>query len=208
MCLIIHKPAGLRIPQDLLRAAVRHNADGWGVMGFERSGRTFVRKEAVVDVDALLDVESQYRDAEFALHLRKQTRGGSGIENVHPFRVIHGIELMHNGTLDLQERVPGRSDTWHFVHEVLRPLAQRYAGLLSDHAFIKVLELGLQPQNKLALLDRAQRRIVLINRAHGAEFEGLWLSSTRWIDRGLFPLDHAPQPQARDYAAAEVNFSS
>lgn len=208
MCLIIHKPAGLRIPLELLRAAARHNTDGWGIMGFERGGRAFVRKEAVVDIEALLDVESQYRDAEYALHLRKQTRGGSGVENAHPFRIIHGVELMHNGTLDLHERVAGRSDTWHFVHDVLRPLAQRYPGLLSDHAFVRVLELGLQPQNKLALLDRGQRRIVLLNRAHGAEFEGLWLSSTRWIDRTVFPLHDAPQPQARDYSAHDVNFSS
>ncbi|HEY1075440.1 MAG TPA: class II glutamine amidotransferase [Fontimonas sp.] len=208
MCLIIHKPAGLRIPQELLRAAARHNAEGWGMMGFERGGRVFVRKEASVDIDTLLDLESQYHDAEYALHLRKQTRGGSGLDNVHPFRVIQGIELMHNGTLELSERVPGRSDTWHFVHDVLRPLAQRHPGLLSDQAFIRVLELGLQPQNKAALLDRLQRRIVLINRAHGAEFEGLWLSSTRWIDRSLFPLHHAPQPQARDYTAHDVNFSS
>ncbi len=208
MCLIIHKPAGLRIPHELLRAAALHNAEGWGVMGFERGGRAFVRKEATVDVETLLDVEAQYHDAEYALHLRKQTRGGSGIENVHPFRVINGIELMHNGTLDLSERVPGRSDTWHFVHDVLRPLAQRYPGLLSDHGFVRVLELGLKPQNKIALLDRAQRRIVLINRAHGAELEGLWLSSTRWIDRKLFPLHDAPQPQARGYSADEVNFSS
>ncbi len=208
MCLIIHKPRGASIPDDLLRAALVHNADGLGLMGFERSGRSFVHKSATVSLDVLLDVERKYRDAEYALHLRRQTRGGSGEDNAHPFRVIEGVYLMHNGTLDLPARVPGRSDTWHFVHDVLRPLAMRHPGLLSDHGFARVLEFGLRAENKLVLLDRRLRRLVLINREHGAELDGLWLSSTRWIDRRLFPLVYPPQPQAHSHAPSDVRFAS
>lgn len=207
MCLIIHKPADVPIPAELLRAAAVHNVHGWGLMGFDREQRTFVRKGGNVDVETLIRLERRYRHAEYALHLRRQTRGGSGADNAHPFRVIDGIELMHNGTIDLPTRQPGRSDTWHFVHQVLRPLAQRHPGLLSDYGFVRVLELALRPQNKLALLDRRLRRIVLINRAHGAEFEGLWLSGTRWIDRGLLPLADAPQAQERRYSASEIRFT-
>ncbi len=206
MCLIIHKPAGLRIPADLLEAAVTLNPDGWGLMGFDPGGRLLLERHATVQLDELLEIEERHAEAEYALHLRRQTRGASGIDNVHPFRIIDGYYLMHNGTLPLDVRVPGRSDTWHLSHDLLRPLAQRYQGVLSDYAFINILELGLRPENKAALLDQRNRRIALINRAHGAEFEGLWLSSTRWIDRVRFPLGTAPQPQERSWAPADVLF--
>lgn len=208
MCLIIHKPQGVAIPDDLLRAAAVHNTDGWGLMGFEPNGRSFVHKGGTVSVDALLDLERKYRAAEYALHLRRQTRGGSSEENTHPFRVLDGVFLMHNGTLNLPMRVPGRSDTWHFVHDVLRPLATRHPGLLSDHGFVRVLEFGLRAENKLVLLDRRLRRLTVINRCHGVELETLWLSSTRWIDRRRFPLVAPPKPQALSYALPDVGFAS
>src|SRR3546814_16355152 len=69
--------------------------------------------------------------------------------------------------------LPGKSDTWHFVTDVLRPLAQRHVGLLSDYAFVQILELGLRADTKLALLDQRLRRIVIVNRAYGVEVDGL-----------------------------------
>lgn len=206
MCLIIHKPAGLRIPAALLRAAIALNLDGWGLMGFDPQGRLLLERHATIDPDLLLAAEAAHVDSEFALHLRRQTRGSSGLENAHPFRVVDGLYLMHNGTLPIASASPRRSDTWHFSAEILRPLAQRHPGLFSDYAFIRLLELGLRPQNKLALLDQRQRRIVLVNRDHGAELEGLWLSNTRWIDRRLFPLETTPQPQERTWSAADLHF--
>lgn len=205
MCLIVHKPAGVAIPEELLAAAAAHNPDGWGLMGFDISGHLLLEKRANVDVAELVGTEHALRESEYVLHLRRQTRGGSGLENVHPLKVTDGIYLMHNGTLRIETRVPGRSDTWHFVTELLRPLAQRHTGLLSDNAFLRILELGLRADNKLALLDRHHRRIAIVNRQHGVELEGLWLSNTRWIDRGLFPLAAAPQPQERSYRVNELH---
>lgn len=210
MCLIIHKPAGLRIPAALLHAAAELNADGWGLMGFDPQGRLLLERHATIDPERLLETEAAHVDSEFALHLRRQTRGSSGLDNVHPFRIVDGLYPMHNGTLPITaasaKESPRRSDTWHFSAEVLRPLAQRHPGLFSDYAFIRLLELSLCPENKLALLDQRQRRIVLVNRDHGAELEGLWLSNTRWIDRRLFPLETTPQPQERTWSAADLHF--
>src|SRR3546814_356418 len=188
MCLIIHKPAGVEIPGELLAAAAAHNPHGWGLMGFDTNGKPLIQRRTTVDVAELIDVEHALRDSEYVLHLRRQTKGGSGLDNVHPFKVIDGVWLMHNGTLKLKARVPGKSDTWHFVTDVLRPLAQRHVGLLSDYAFVQILELGLRADNKLALLDQRLRRIVIDNRAYGVEVDGLWLSNTRWLDRDLYPL--------------------
>ncbi|NKF21684.1 class II glutamine amidotransferase [Solimonas marina] len=207
MCLIIHKPAGVEIAEELLAAAAAHNPDGWGLMGFDRNGRTRIERRRVVDVAELIDVEHSLRDSEYVLHLRRQTRGGSGIDNVHPFKVIDGVWLMHNGTLNLRTRVPGKSDTWHFVTDVLRPLAQRHAGLLSDYTFVQLIELGLRAEHKLALLDQRLQRIVIVNRGHGVDVDGLWLSNTRWLDRELYPLARPLQAQEQRLHVRQLRFA-
>ena len=206
MCLIIHKQRGAAIPADLLEAAAALNRDGWGLMGFSPDGDLLLERHAQVSIDELLAAERRHRRAEYVLHLRKRTRGGASADNAHPFKVGPGVYLMHNGTLKLEVSTPGMSDTWHLVNDILRPLAQRRQGLLLDNAFHRLLELALKPENKLALLDHPARRIVLINQQHGAELDGLWLSSTRWIDRSLLPLVTPPQPQERNYRPAEVSF--
>lgn len=206
MCLIVHKPAGVPVPEDLIAAAAAHNPDGWGLMGFCAAGRLILQRSPTVNVREVVDTVRALPDAEFALHLRRQIRGGSGLDNVHPFKIVDGVHLMHNGTLPIGIRVPGRSDTWHLITDLLRPLAQRHTGLFSDHAFLRVLELGLRPENKVVLLDQRRKRIEILNREHGAECEGLWLSSTRWIDRTRFPLARPPQPQERQFVAAGLGF--
>jgi hypothetical protein len=206
MCLIIHKPRGIEIPADLLEAAVSLNRDGWGLMGFSPDGDLLVERHAKVDLEEILATERKYRDSEYVLHLRKRTRGAADVDNAHPFKIVDGVYMMHNGTIKLDTRVAGMSDSWHFVAEILRPLAQRRQGVLLDNAFHRLLEIALKPENKLALLDYPERRIILINQAHGAELDGLWLSSTRWIDQRLLPLATTPQPQERSYEPSEVRF--
>ena len=99
MCLIIHKPRGAEIPADLLEAAVSLNRDGWGLMGFSPEGDLLVERHARVNLDDILATERRYRDSEYVLHLRKRTRGAADIDNAHPFKVIDGVYMMHNGTI-------------------------------------------------------------------------------------------------------------
>ena len=206
MCLIVHKPAGLRIPHDLLRAAAQLNADGWGLMGHDAGGRRLLERNSVLDVEELLAAEEQFAHAEYALHLRRRTRGRVDFDNTHPFEIDEGVYLMHNGTLQFEEAPAGDSDTRSFAELVLRPLSRRYPGLLVDREFLRLLELSMTPQNKAVLYDFRRRRFDFLNRAHGAEFEGLWLSSLKWIDAALLPLSGARGTQQRNYSAQEVRF--
>jgi len=206
MCLIIHKPQGIEIPEDLLKAALALNRDGWGLMGLDTEGSVVLERHADSRLAPILDSLERHRDAELVLHLRQRTKGTESIENAHPFKLAERLYLMHNGTLPISQHIAGRSDTWHFVQDVLRPLHNNYVGLMADPAFLRVLELGIKPENKLALLDGRIGRIAILNRQHGAEFEGLWLSNTRWIDRRLLPLTHTPQPQMRTYSPDELHF--
>lgn len=206
MCVIVHKPRDARIPADLLEASLRLNADGWGLMGFDADGELVIERHAETDANAIRAALDVHPEGDLVLHLRQRTRGSNEIVNAHPFKIADGLYLMHNGTLPLGGRVPGRSDTWHLVNDLLRPLHGRYPGLLADEAFLQLLELGLKPENKVVLLDAKNRGLAILNRAHGAEFDGLWLSNTRWIDRSRLPLADPPQPQQRSYPADRLNF--
>jgi len=211
MCVVIHKPREVLIPDDLLTAALTLNHEGWGLMGFDANDDLIIERHAVSKYKQIAAALHSRRDADLVLHLRQRTRGTEGIDNTHPFKLSEHLYLMHNGTLHLGQlggsHAAGRSDTWHFVQQVLRPLHQRYSGLLGDPTFLRLLEVALKPENKVALLDARSKRIAILNREHGAEFEGLWLSNTRWIDRRLLPLVHAPQPQMRSYSADELCFA-
>lgn len=206
MCLIIHKPAGVRIPHDLLIAGARLNADGWGLMGHDAAGRRLMERHSQLDLGAILEAEEQHVHAEIALHLRRRTRGRVDQDNTHPFEIDDGVYLMHNGTLQFDDGPAGDSDTRSFSELVLRPLSRRYPGLLVDREFLHLLELALTPSNKAVLYDFRRRRFDFLNRVHGAEFEGLWLSSIKWIDASLLPLSGGAHIQQRSYEAREVQF--
>lgn len=206
MCLIVHKPADVRIPHDLLVAALRLNADGWGLMGFDAGGRRLLERHAQTRVDDLLEAEERFARAEYALHLRRRTRGRVDYDNTHPFEIEDGVFLMHNGTLGFDQGAAGDSDTRSFVKRVLRPLARRYPALLVDREFLRLLEMSLRAQNKAVLFDFPRRRFDFLNRAAGADFEGLWLSSTKWIDASALPLSCGTDIQQRTYAVQEVSF--
>ncbi|MBL6750332.1 MAG: class II glutamine amidotransferase [Nevskia sp.] len=207
MCLILHKPAGVRVPRELIDAAAAFNRDGWGLMGFQAGGELLVERYAEVDAARIDKRMRALKDAELCLHLRLRTRGSDAVDNTHPIKVSDRFYLMHNGTLRLRSRVAGRSDSWHFAVDLLRPLAANWPDLLAHPSFLTLVEAGLTPENKVAVLDTQARRWIFFNHRHGVVFEDLWLSNTRWIDRRHLVLEPAPQPQQKTYTAAELDFA-
>jgi hypothetical protein len=95
---------------------------------------------------------------------------------------------MHTGALHLKTRAPGKSDTWHLVHNLLRPLAVQWHDLFEESglpALQSLLEHGLGPDNKLVLLDYPRHRLIILHRGRGIEVEGLWLSDAEGLDSRL-----------------------
>jgi hypothetical protein len=206
MCLIVHKPAGLAIPTELIEAAAAFNRDGWGLMGIGVDGKPLVERHGEVDTAQIERRLRALKQVELCLHLRLRTRGSAAADNAHPLKVSDRFQLMHNGTLKLPARVAGRSDSWHLAVDVLRPLAVNWPDMLGHPSFLALVEAGLTQENKLVLMDNENGRMIFFNRQHGGEFEGLWLSSTRWIDRRRFALAQAPQPQQKTYSPDELHF--
>jgi len=207
MCLIIHKPPGTPIPARLVEAAVRFNSDGWGAMGFSPGG-SFVmtrwKTTGAVDIQQFADMRI---DDELVLHLRYRTRGAADAGNLQPFEVVPGLFLMHNGEVDVPRRLPERSDTWHLVNDLLRPLVERHRDLALDRGFLRIFEQSLGPSNRVVLLSRPARRVEILNAGQGTAYQGLWLSSTRWIDQGILEIPNASPPQRRSYQPIGLRFA-
>lgn len=207
MCLIIHKPAGTPVPFELVEAAARFNSDGWGAMGFTAAGRTIIAREATTNAFDIQRFADTRVDDELVLHLRYRTRGAADARNVQPFEIVPGLFLMHHGEVDVPRRLADRSDTWHLVTDLLRPLLDRHQGLALDRSFLRILEQSLGPANRVVLLSRQDRRIDILNAAQGLVYKGLWLSGTRWIDRSILEIPAAPQPQRRSYQPQGLRFA-
>lgn len=202
MCLIIHQPAGATTPVALLRSAADYNPDGFGFMGFDARGRTVIERRLDADTALAESLAERFAAQPCAFHFRRRTRGSSQEENLHPFKIAPGLFLMHNGTANVDIRIAGRSDTWHLVHDYLAPFLGSRRRLIYDRAFRRILDAWLGPQNRLVFLDADEGRIELLHRADGFEWQGLWLSNTRWVDRELLGLQGADGV----YRASELAF--
>jgi hypothetical protein len=183
MCLIIYQPKGRSVPIELLHSAAQYNPDGFGFMGFDRARAVHVERLPEVTLRQLETLADRFGGEECAYHFRHRTRGSSRPENLHPFKLAQSLYLMHNGTASVPLRLPGRSDTWHLVHDYLEPLLSHRRRLIYDNAFRRILNQWLGPKNRLVILDAEEQRIELLNRADGVEWKGLWLSNSRWLNR-------------------------
>jgi hypothetical protein len=168
-------------------------------MGIAADGRARVLRSVDSDLRLALQLAEEFSGRDCAFHFRYRTRGSSSGENVHPFKLGPGLYLMHNGTANVRLRIAGLSDTWHLVNDYLQPLLAHRRKLIYDRAFRRILDQWLGPHNRLVFLDESEGRIELLHRADGFEWNGLWLSNTRWVDRRLLGLgldSGAPQRAA------------
>lgn len=207
MCLIIHKPQGIPIPSVLIDAAVRFNNDGWGAMGFGAGGHLVMTRWKTTHASNIQQFADMRVDDELVFHLRYRTRGAADARNLQPFEIVPGLFLMHNGDVDVPRRLADRSDTWHLVNDHLRPLLERHRDLALDRGFLRIFEQSLGPSNRVVLLSRSARRIEILNARQGTHYQGLWLSSTRWIDQEILEIPDASPPQRRSYPPTGLRFA-
>ena len=198
MCLIIHKPKDVQIHPDLLNSACQYNPHGYGLMALSGPQKIRVLRRSHTHFGELYKNYLQVANYECVIHLRLRTRGNITQSNTHPFRVSDSIYMAHNGTLDVHCRLPGRSDSWHIANDYLNPLLGKNARILYDDAFQRKLATEIGPNNRLVFMDAKQRETIIINKQFGVEYQGLWLSNTKWFDAARFGLainDQPSQPQ-------------
>jgi|TARA_R110000787_G_scaffold37078_3_gene94420 hypothetical protein len=189
MCLILERPEGVAIDPLLVEAAYQNNADGFGVMMPTNDGGIHVHRimpDSAADCQTVID---KYGDRAMGIHFRMATHGDINKSQCHPFPILtkktHGraMYLMHNGILpNVPEFEKSKSDTWHFIEYVLRPILKDWPGLIHDIDFQDMLS-DMIHTDKLLILDGETGEFVKINERNGTEVDGVWLSNTYSLRR-------------------------
>lgn len=178
MCIIINKPADVDFSREWLADFWFSNRDGAGIM-FHDGNRVVVRKITAPTCEewiAFYEVHARGRDC--AIHLRMRTHGDINEANTHPYTVGRGYYLMHNGVLSSGNAADrSKSDTWHFINDVLKPALKQDPKCLEDAEFRKQLGTRIGRNNKFVIMG-TNGKLHTINRESGVVWNNAWFSNT------------------------------
>lgn len=177
MCLLIHKPADAEMSNELILDVYTKNNDGFGIM-FAENGKIEVIKTLASPEEIIKLYDEHCIGRECILHFRMQTHGDVDLDNCHPYRVTDDIWMAHNGVLSCSNPVdPKKSDTWHFIEYILRPILQSDPEKLFDEDFQDFISSTIGGSNKFGFMC-ADGRTVILNERSGVHHMGMWLSNT------------------------------
>lgn len=210
MCLITYAPHGREtLDMQALKTSRRSNSDGYGLAWFkEETGRWNVSKS--MKEFSLEKVLARIPgDAPIVIHQRLATHGSKNLDNAHPFLIVGGTLLFHNGIIsgtraDYQYATdkigadgkkvycrPNYSDTSAYVQDELEPLIQA-AGtdfLLHKHGAESIAN-RIGSGNVLAICIPGNKYPVLINEDRGTWRDKLYYSNTyslaEWRNYGAY----------------------
>lgn len=176
MCMIGLKMPGTDFPDELLEAAADSNRDGFGFM-YAKDDKLHVHRS--MNMGSILKVVKQIpTDAPAAVHCRIGTHGERTKENCHPFRIIDGLYLMHNGILPLKDPDNKRSDTALFA-TYLRRLLEPDPSLFMSEEFRVLVRMAIEAgyaSNKLLFM-RNDGEVWVVNYDAGYDYGDIWISS-------------------------------
>lgn len=176
MCLLMWKPATVALTKSDVADYYAHNPDGFGVMWQNPDTGGIGWYKMVGSKKATWKAYQQYgagRDC--ALHWRMATSGAVNVAMAHPFKVVDGVMLMHNGVLACKSSA-GRSDTAEFASIMRRELA-RHPERLDDESYINALDEVIGPGNRLLFMRAGRGEPVIVGREKGIEHNGAWYSN-------------------------------
>lgn len=185
MCLIIHKPKDVEFSREWLVDFWRRNRDGAGVMWHD-GGKVEVMKVTSPSADQWVEFYREHAQGrECLIHLRMRTHGAITEENTHPYYVGHGYWLMHNGVLASgNDADRSKSDTWHFIEDVLKPALDVNPLCLEDLDFRVELGREIGSNNRFAIMSPHHDTPLFVNYRTGVKWKGAWLANTYAWDAG------------------------
>lgn len=185
MCILVYQPADKRISEAMLADFHDHNPDGFGLM-FAEDGKLYTLKSVPEAGQSeedhckkVIDLYNQHAiGRECLIHFRMRTHGDIDDANCHPYRVTDEVALMHNGVLSSSNPVDkSKSDTWHFIEYVLRPVLDSQPDLISNPEWVDFMSGLIGTSNKFGIMN-SQGKICIVNQDSGVWHDGLWLSNT------------------------------
>jgi hypothetical protein len=207
MCLLITAPAGVTIEDEWLRDFYRRNDDGYGFM-YAHENKLHILKRLGTVEQFISDWKSLVPYTR-AIHLRMRTHGDIDLVNCHPYWVTGydnddelPLAMMHNGILSSGNATDtSKSDTWHYINDVLKPLLAKYPHLLQEPTFQQLVEEHIGSGNRFVFLD-SLGRMVTLNYGEGVTWEGMWLSNTYAWSAPVDDADDIKYWQGHDYGDA------
>jgi hypothetical protein len=177
MCILIHHPKDSCFTQEQLADFFSKNSDGFGAivnLGNE--------VKVIKSIGNLQEIEDLYYKeiacSEAVIHFRMRTHGDYDLDNCHPYEVLPGLYMAHNGVLSMGNAAdPKMSDTWHYIQNYLKPLLEVNPDLLRVAAFREMIGAHIGSNNKFAFMNQDGESFI-INRNSGVDHEGIWYSNT------------------------------
>ena len=196
MCLLVKQPSTTAFTADFIEDVYVKNSDGFGVM-YAEGGKVHVYKCLPRSAKEMLDFYVKHAEGRDCIwHARMQTHGDIDIDNCHPYMVTDDIYLAHNGILSCGNKADKtKSDTWHFIRNVMRPALTANPDLMLDDEWIAFMGELIGRGNKFGLV-RADGKMAIINESAGVEFVGAWLSNTYAWSTHKFGFRSAYQGQS------------
>lgn len=178
MCLLVNQPATTSFTDDFLADVYSKNKDGFGIM-YAEGGEIHIYKTLPANAQDFIDFYRKHADGRDCVwHARMQTHGDVDLDNCHPYQVTDDIWMAHNGVLSAgNDNDMTRSDTWHFIRNVIAPALKGDPDLLLDADWQSFIGDVIGGSNKFGFV-RADGEVVIINKKSGVEFVGAWLSNT------------------------------
>lgn len=191
MCILIHHPINTQFAVEQLQDFYNKNPDGFGAI--VKRGDTVEVIKSIGKVDEIIDLYmQQVAKHEAIIHFRMKTHGDIDIANCHPYEVVPGIYLAHNGILSTGNAAdPKMSDTWHYIQDFLKPMLEHDPSLLFNVGFQRMIAEHIGNSNKFGFMDQSGRTVI-INRTSGIDHQGVWYSNTYAWTPWKFGYGQAP----------------
>lgn len=189
MCLAIYKPATTKPDKEAYRYGFESNDHGAGFAAVV-NGKLVVEK-GFFKFKKFWKAFEPYADCAALVHFRFATHGKRDEANCHPFMVADDLTMIHNGVLPICTKSDkDKSDTWHYVESVLKPLHELTPEFYR-HDAIAFLGSAAISGSKFAFL-RADGDFAIWN-----EDDGVWTQDGHWYSNNSFEAPRVTRYSSR-----------
>lgn len=180
MCVILHKPAGIDIPQETLANCFKANPNGGGFM-YASDGILHIIK-GLMTLENFMAKYNEHKlvEKEVIIHFRLTSAGESIPEQTHPFWIFENkLAFVHNGhMMDYDTGGLRQSDTMEFNNEILRKLPQDW---LNNEAIMELVDSYIDG-SVMVFMDSTGKIEILGDTGCGiTTIDGVWFSNNYWM---------------------------